>query len=143
VPPPDDGRLADIEAIQRLKARYLRCMDDQRWEELGDVFTEDAVVVDAEHPQGRAGIVSHVRGLLAGGRTVHSAELEAIEIAGERMATAVWAMTDVVELAEGSARLGWVGSGHYHEEYRKEGDTWRIARLRLVRQHRDPLPERA
>jgi hypothetical protein len=39
-------------------------------------------------------------------------------------------MVDVVKLG-----AGFVGYGHYHEEYRKVEGDWRIARLRLTRLH--------
>jgi hypothetical protein len=138
-PQPEARRPADVEAIRQLKARYLRYIDEQRWAELGDVFTDNAVVAGADHPQGRQGIVAHIRDLLSGGRSVHHAELEALEFTGERTASAKWAMSDRVELPAGSPHAGWSGSGGYHEDYVKDGDAWRIARLRLTRLRRDPL----
>ena len=36
--------LAVLEDIRQLKYRYLRCVDQKRWDELADVFTEDATV---------------------------------------------------------------------------------------------------
>ena len=34
--------LHEIEAIKRLKYRYMRCLDQKRWAELAECFTEDA-----------------------------------------------------------------------------------------------------
>ena len=34
--------LLDIEAIKRVKYAYLRCLDQKLWDEMADVFTEDA-----------------------------------------------------------------------------------------------------
>ena len=35
--------LIDIEAIKRVKYKYLRCLDQKLWEEMAEVFTDDAV----------------------------------------------------------------------------------------------------
>lgn len=37
----DASRLSDLYEIQKLKARYFRCMDLRLWDEFRDVFTED------------------------------------------------------------------------------------------------------
>jgi hypothetical protein len=56
-----------------------------------------------------------------------------IELHGGGRATGVWAMTDDVV----RAGLRWRGAGHYHDEYRKEANGWRIASSELVRLRRD------
>jgi hypothetical protein len=53
-----------------------------------------------------------------------------IELTSPTTAKAVWAMEDIIE---GGGRPLFRGYGHYHETYRKEGDTWRIATLHLTR----------
>ena len=35
--------------------------------------------------------------------------------------------------------VGFVGYGHYHENYTRQSDGWRIRRLRLTRIGIDPL----
>ena len=35
--------LEDIEAIKKLKARYLRCVDNRLWDEMNECFAEDVV----------------------------------------------------------------------------------------------------
>ncbi|MCX5998529.1 MAG: nuclear transport factor 2 family protein, partial [Chloroflexi bacterium] len=35
-------RLDDLEAIKRLKYKYIRCVDSKLWDELAKCFTEDA-----------------------------------------------------------------------------------------------------
>jgi len=34
--------LHELEAIKRLKYKYMRCLDQKRWEEMAECFTEDA-----------------------------------------------------------------------------------------------------
>ena len=37
------GKLKQIEAIRQLKYRYLRCLDCKLWDEMREVFSDDAV----------------------------------------------------------------------------------------------------
>jgi hypothetical protein len=60
-------------------------------------------------------------------------------------ARGVWAMSDYLEwptkitLADGSQARGYYGYGHYEEEYRKQGDEWKMQNLRLTRLRIVPL----
>ena len=36
--------LEDIEAIKKLKSKYFRCIDKKLWDELGECFSESAVL---------------------------------------------------------------------------------------------------
>ena len=38
---PDD--LVELEAIKRVKYRYLRCLDQKLWDEMAEVLTDDCV----------------------------------------------------------------------------------------------------
>ena len=50
---PDD--LSELEAIKQLKALYFRLMDTKRWDEWGDVFSEDAEIdVSDDTPDGHS-----------------------------------------------------------------------------------------
>ena len=57
----DPARLAELEEIKQLKARYFRLMDTKQWKEYGDVFTEDCSMAngpaDEEPIVGRDAIV--------------------------------------------------------------------------------------
>lgn len=135
--------LADIEAIKQLKARYFRLMDTKRWAEWGEVFTTD---VRMEVPEadveldGRQAVVDGVSAILASAVTTHHGLMPEIEITAPDAATGTWAMTDYVEWpSSDGARVGLRGYGHYHEEYVRDGKTWRIAKTRLERLRVDPL----
>ena len=137
-------RLLDIEEIKRLKARYFRSLDQQRWDEFAEVFSADAHLEVPEgdvDERGRAAVVASVSGVLAGVRTVHHGHMPEIEITGPDTARGIWAMFDYVEfpVAEGAARFGLQGYGHYTEEYVREGGQWRISHLHLSRLRIDPL----
>ena len=127
-------RLADLEAIKQLKARYFRLMDTKQWEAFGDVFTDDCAMengpVDAPVVRGREEIVAYVRGSIEHVVTVHHGHMPEITFTGDDTASGIWAMYD--QLRGPSFELdGW---GHYHEEYRRCADgRWRIASTRLTR----------
>ena len=143
-PVADTGRLLAVEEIRRLKARYFRLLDTQQWDDWGDVFTADVVMDIPEAgtvTTGRDDVVRGVSSALAGAQTVHHGHMPEIELTGPDTARGIWAMEDYVEwpTGEDGARVGMRGYGHYREEYRREDDVWRIARLRLDRLRIDPL----
>ena len=132
----------DIEAIKMLKARYFRLLDTQRWEEWKEVFSEDATLKwgpeDDQVMEGREAIVAGVSGNLRGASTCHHGHMPEIELLGEHRASGIWAMEDIVD----HPRYLLHGWGHYHEQYVKQSDGWRIHRLELtrLREERTPKP---
>ncbi|HVN36661.1 MAG TPA: nuclear transport factor 2 family protein [Myxococcota bacterium] len=130
----DANRLADLEAIKQLKARYFRLMDTKQWALWADVFCEDCSMqsgpADSPAVRGRDAIVRYVRGFIERVITVHHGHMPEIEFTGPDSATGVWAMYDQLR-GPGFVLDGW---GHYHEEYRRCADgRWRIASTRLTR----------
>jgi len=127
--------LVEIEAIRQLKARYFRFLDTKQCGAWREVFTEDfRAEIHGPHPvihfENRDEMVESNRKILAEAATVHHGHMPEIELTGPDTARGIWAMVDVVKLG-----AGFVGYGHYHEEYRKVEGDWRIARLRLTRLH--------
>lgn len=134
----------DLEAIKQLKARYFRLLDTKQWAAWGEVFAADVrmeVPEAAVELDGRDAVVSSVSAALEGTRTVHHGHMPELELTGPDTATGIWAMEDYVEWpeADDGTRVGLRGYGHYHDEYVREGGTWRIARTRLERLRIDPL----
>jgi ketosteroid isomerase-like protein len=130
----DASRLADLEEIKALKARYFRLMDTKQWDAWGDVFTEDCIMhsgpPEAPPVHGRAAIVPYVRGHIEHVVTVHHGHMPEIAFVDATRATGTWAMFDQLR-GPGFSVDGW---GHYHEEYRRCADgKWRIASTRLTR----------
>jgi uncharacterized protein (TIGR02246 family) len=137
-------RVADIEEIKQLKARYFRTLDTKDWDAFGAVFTRDAVLEIPEADMvtsGRQAIVDFVSRALDGARTVHHGHMPEIELMGADVARGTWAMFDYVEWppTEDGGRVGLQGYGHYVEEYVRESGAWRIHRSRLERLRLDPL----
>ena len=130
----DASRLADLEEIKALKARYFRLMDTKQWEAWGDVFTEDCSMHSgppaAPPVHGRAEIVAYVRSNIEHVVTVHHGHMPEITFVDATRATGIWAMFDQLR-GPGFDLDGW---GHYHEEYRRCADgRWRIQSTRLTR----------
>jgi hypothetical protein len=131
----DAATLAEIAAIEQLKARYFRLLDTKQWDAWRDVFSDD-FTADVEggavhapiHFASPEEMVAKNREILATAVTVHHGHMPEIALTGPDTATGVWAMMDLVQLG-----AGFRGYGHYHEEYVKRGGRWRIRRLRLVR----------
>jgi ketosteroid isomerase-like protein len=135
--------LGEIEAIKQLKARYFRYLDTKQWDQWGDVFTEDAELVNPQSRdvplKGRQEIVRTVSTNLADIVSVHHGHMPEIELLSPTTARGVWSMFDLLVGRRGGARPDEVrleGYGHYVEQYRKDDDgRWRIARLQLMRLH--------
>ncbi|OAN56230.1 hypothetical protein A7Q26_02130 [Sphingobium sp. TCM1] len=141
-------RLEAIAEIRALKARYCRLLDRKSWEEWGQVFTADVVmdVSDDIKPamgeqliSGRGKVVEQVRGFMQQAVTMHQVHEPEIALTAPGKARGIWSMQDFVAWPDGvespvpfrsTRALGW-----YEAEYAIEDDQWRIARLKLVRQH--------
>ena len=131
--------LAALEAIRRLKYRYLRCVDQKLWDEIGDVFTADATVDygtkalgEPIRLRGREEIVAFLRKSLGPGIiTVHFASQPEIDVDGDT-ATGTWSFEDTVIATE--YRVVIKGAAFYEDRYaRGEDGRWRISHTGYVR----------
>jgi hypothetical protein len=129
-------RLLAVEEIKKLKARYFRYLDLHWWDQLREVFTEDAVFEIAEStapPANREAFIARTTTHLSEAMTAHHGHMPEIEIIDDTRATGVWSMFDLVEPSAASGYPVLTGFGHYTEQYRQDGGQWRIARMRLTR----------
>jgi hypothetical protein len=122
-------RLEDIEAIKRLKYKYMRCIDCKLWDELGELFTDDAKVAYSGGKysfEGRDAIVKFLSESM-GAPSFHSSHRvhhPEIDFTGETTATGIWALEDVVI----ETKLGFSlrGAAFYHDEYVLQDGRWVI-----------------
>jgi hypothetical protein len=136
----DVARLIDIEEIKQLKARYFRGLDMKDWALWADVFTEDAHIEADGYPfDGPEAIIAAMKVFLDGVRTVHHGFMPEITITGPDEATGIWSMRDYLLYPGDGPPVGFFGYGHYHEDYARQSDGWRIRRLILTRIGIDPL----
>jgi ketosteroid isomerase-like protein len=113
------------EAIRQTIALYCQLLDDQRFDELADLFCDDGTLPwQGRTLRGREEIA---RGLPATqevlGRTRHLPLSSVIDVRGD--GASAWTDT-VVTLNEpgGSASIGWIG--RYHDRFRLVGGRWRF-----------------
>lgn len=134
------AQLVEVEAIKQLKARYFRGMDLKLWDSWREVFTEDVVIeADGYTFEGRDSFVTTLSGMLADVRTTHHGFMPEITLTDTDTATGIWAMRDHLVFPSEGAPIGFVGYGHYHERYVRQGGAWHIQHLTLTRLAIDPL----
>jgi hypothetical protein len=124
---PDD--LVEIEAIKRLKYRYIRCLDQKRWDELAECFVPDA---SAAYGGGtysfdnRDAIVQFLRDALGPQMiTMHQVHQPELELTSPTTATGTWALEDRVIMVEHKLTLR--GAAYYTDRYVKIDGEWKIA----------------
>ena len=147
-------RLAAVEEIRQLKARYFRCMDSKDWAGLAEVFAPDAIfdlraVNSVRHPisgkidppladdttvhRGREAVLSMIRSALGTLISVHHGHMPEIEIVNETSATGIWAMEDVIRSAPEAPPFRMRGYGHYHDSYERLDTGWVIKTTAITR----------
>jgi hypothetical protein len=121
--------LQEIEAIKRLKYRYLRCLDQKCWDEMSECFTPDATAAygDGQYSfAGRDAIMEFLRSALGGKSMIssHRAQQPEIDLKSATTASGVWALDDVViETTSGTVIRG---AAFYQDEYVKIDGRWQI-----------------
>ena len=132
----------NLEAIKRLKYKYLRCLDLKRWDELAECFSEDATSAYSGGKfafEGRDAIMDFLRKAMGAdsflsSHTVHHPE---IEFTSETTATGTWALRDVV--IETNADIVIRGAAFYEDEYVKQGGEWKIRSTGYQRTYEETL----
>jgi hypothetical protein len=123
--------LETIEAIKRVKYRYLRALDTKHWDDFADTLTEDIVgeygsSLGKEHRfTNRDELVEFMRtSMPATVITEHRVTHPEITVDGQ-IAEATWYLQDRVIVPEFNFML--FGAAFYHDRYRKTEDGWRIS----------------
>ena len=126
-------RLEDIEAIRRLKARYLNACDSQDPQSAMNCFAEGEVSIDMGHVgvfrtredfaalYRAAGCHPHILDMHHGG----NAEIDHVD---DTHATGLWSL-DYRNINTNEKTVTFV-SLLYHDEYQKIGGQWKIRKSR-------------
>jgi len=119
--------LEDIEAIKKLKAKYFRCVDKKLWDEMEEVWVEDAVAdygMGIELLQGRKAIMEKKKKNLDRDSmiSVHQGHNPEIEITSEITAKGVWVLNDRLIIQTIATLNGW---RYYEDEYVKVSGEWK------------------
>jgi hypothetical protein len=126
-------RLEDIEAIRRLKARYLNACDSQDPESAKNCFATGEVVIDMGH----VGVFRDREAFAEIYRTfgcqpfildMHHGANPEIEFVGDNEARALWALEYRNFNLE--AKTDTFVSLIYHDEYLRQGGEWKISKSR-------------
>ncbi len=121
--------LHEIEAIKRLKYKYLRCLDQKLWTEMEDCFTADATSAYSDGKYaftGRDKIMDFLRNALGPRNMIssHRVHQPEIDLTGPTTATGIWALEDTV--IETDSNITIRGAAFYRDEYVKIGGQWKI-----------------
>lgn len=133
-------RLADIEDIRQLKARYFRFLDSKQWSKLATLFTAHPTIdVGVKYGSGKE-LAEKTAALLGDAPSAHQGFLPEIQVHGNR-ASAIWAMEDYVSFPPGSGYTnGFHGYGEYHDTYQRINGHWYIDSTVLSRFRVDTVP---
>ena len=128
--------LEELEAIKRVKYKYLRCIDTKSFDELAECFTEDA---EAAYDKGRYSATGReaVLEFLVGAlkredvASMHNVHCPELEITSSTTAKGTWYLHDYVvnpgaDNGAMPARSILQGAGFYSDEYRKVDGEWKI-----------------
>jgi hypothetical protein len=152
----DIARLIAIEEIRQLKSRYFRFMDMRDFDAMAQVFCRDAVFDCSEGSRvlpldgdwkgdagpvitGRDAIMIWIRGAFMHRTSVHHGHCHEITLTSGTEAHGIIAMEDYIRAADRETALVHA-AGHYHEHYRVEDGSWRIAATKLTRLFADRKP---
>lgn len=121
--------LQEFEAIKRLKYKYLRCLDNKLWDEMGECFLDEATSAYSGGKyafSGRQAILDFFRESMSGGHilTSHTVHHPEIDMTSETSATGIWRLEDVFIDDENGFAIQ--GTGWYRDSYRKVDGGWKI-----------------
>jgi hypothetical protein len=128
--------LREIEAIKRLKYRYMRCLDQKRWDELAECLTEDVETAYGGGKyafQGRAAVMRFLEDAMGSATFLssHRVHHPEIDLTGPTTARGTWALEDVV--LDPARKLFLQGAAFYEDEYVKVAGVWKIRKTGYVR----------
>lgn len=130
------ARLLEIEAIRQLKYRYFRFLDLKRWDDLRELFVEEATCAYASGAyshRGRDAILDFLVGALGRSTmlTAHHGHHPEIELTGPDSARGTWAFEDTV--IDTQHQITIRGAAFYEDEYVKRDGAWKLLHTGYVR----------
>lgn len=139
-------QLFEVEKIKQLKARYCRYIDTRQWDLFGELLAEDVHMVfnDVDGNRqfeffSREEMVNVTAMMLKHATTVHHVHNAEIVLTSSTVATATWAMEDLILFPQGgNAPFSYMhGFGSYTETLEKKKNDWMIKSLTLSRYLQD------
>jgi hypothetical protein len=135
--------LRDIERIKRLKATYCHLVDAGRWNDLAELFTEDATCDYGffGRYEGRDQIVNKFFGELVSSAASFNAHMVHNPIIDVRDDTAsgAWYLTAQTTIQPANQAV-WV-MGIYHDEFRRVAGEWKLSLLQFEFKYYTPFED--
>jgi hypothetical protein len=137
------NELRDIEAIKKLKATYCHLVDSGRWDELAELWTEDAVCDYGFFGSynGRDQIIGKFfRELVtsASSFSAHMVHNPVIEVRGDA-ASGIWYLTAQTTIQPVNQAV-WV-MGIYRDQLKRVGGSWKISSLEFEFKYYTPYED--
>ncbi|WGP06469.1 nuclear transport factor 2 family protein [Bacillus subtilis] len=121
-------RLEDIHEIGQLRARYCQALDDGRWEDLADTFTEDGAFVGLSTARGRAEMLEFFPQLNSSPVTSwwHFSSNETVKLDGDSATGTTWLLQPCV--VDGEPQIA---AGRYEDTMVRTAHGWRFQERRV------------
>lgn len=121
-------RLEDLAEIGQLRARYCQLLDDQEWEALAQLFTEDGEFHGIGSAKGRAELAAFYARVHAASFDAwwHFSTNETVEWHGDHATGETYLYQPCV--MDGTA---YVAAGRYRDEFVKHDDRWYFSRRQV------------
>lgn len=142
-------KLAAIEEIKRVKARYFRGVDTGDGDLVRSILAEQCeldYIGCCTDPKSGLDFMPAMNVVLrgrdkwvsdafkkAGIVSVHQGYNPDIEILSPNSARGTWAMTDRLYMPPGAPFSAMIGYGYYHDTYMKEPSGWKLQTTRIER----------
>ena len=135
--------LIAMEEIKRLKYKYVRCLDQKKWDDIAECFVPDAVASyggGAWAFEGRDAILDFLRSSMGSEKFLsgHRVGQPEIDITGPDTAKAIWALSDTVAQLEFGVDIR--GGAFYEDEYVKVDGEWKIKSTGYKRTYEEMEP---
>ncbi|WP_019158594.1 nuclear transport factor 2 family protein [Brevibacterium senegalense] len=116
-------RLEDIHEISQLRARYCQALDDGRWEDLADTFTDDGAFIGLSTARGREEMLEFFPTLNASTVTSwwHFSSNETVDIDGDEASGVTWLLQPCV--VDGQSQIA---AGRYEDVMVRTASGWRF-----------------
>ncbi len=120
---------SDDDAIRGLLFSYARALDEKDWQGYADLFADDAeLVLPWGQTVPKPAIASDTEDKLGGfAATHHMSTNQQIVVAGATATSRSYVQATHVRHDQSL----WILGGRYDNDYRRVGDAWRFARVRL------------
>lgn len=121
-------RLEDLHEIGQLRARYCQALDDGRWDDLADTFTDDGAFVGLSTARGREEMLEFFPQLNASTVTSwwHFSSNETVELDGDTATGTTWLLQPCV--VDGESQIA---AGRYEDTMVRTAQGWRFQERRV------------